>query len=158
MDTQNNVNLLTKEGYKKLKDELNYLRDIKRVDVATKIKEAREMGDVLENTVYDAAVEEQNYIENRIQELEDVVTNSKVIDSSNVKNKDSVQIGHTVVVECNGKKDQYTIVGSAEADPVSKFISHESPVGKALLGTKVGDLVEVTTPVARSVYKIVEIK
>jgi transcription elongation factor GreA len=152
-----NKNLLTKEGYEKLKSELEHLRNTKRVDVAAKIKEAREMGDILENTVYDAAVEEQDYIEARIKELEDILGNSKILAPSDLKH-DFVQLGHTVTIECEGRKDQFTIVGSEEADPLSKMISHESPVGKALLGTKIGDTVEVKTPVFKAVYKIIEIK
>ena len=151
---------LTKEGRNKLKEELRYLSEVKKVSIAEKIKEARELGDILENPMYDAAIEEQGYIEGRIKEIEEMLGNSEIIKKENkrVKTKGEVVIGSTVVVEVNGDKEVFTIVGGAEADPVTKFISNESPVGSALLGAKVGDTVEVKTPVSTTVYKVLEVK
>jgi transcription elongation factor GreA len=147
--------LLTQEGHDKLKEELEYLRNTKRNEVAIKIKDAREMGDVLENIAYDNALEEQGYVEGRIIEIDEILNNSQVV--SNVSSS-KVDLGCTVTVEYEGKKDVFTIVGSVEADPGKRMISHESPVGSALLGAKVGDLVEVKTPIFTAVYKVIEIK
>jgi len=150
-------NFLTESGHKRLKEELNKLKKIDRVKIAEKIKEARDMGDVQENTYYDSTLEEQGYIEGRIEEIEIILSNSAIVDKSKA-DKSSVSIGNTVVVELEKKKDQFTIVGSVEADPIKKMISNESPVGKALLGAKVGDHVEVKTPIFTATYKILEIK
>ncbi len=150
---------LTKEGYTKLKEELKYLSGVKRASVAEKIKEARSYGDILQNPVYDAVVEEQGYIEGRITEIEEILGNAEIIEKKKKdKSRQTVIVGSTVVVEANGTKDIFTIVGIAEADPMSKLISNESPVGKALLGAKIGDKVEVSTPIFTTVYKIVGIK
>lgn len=148
---------LTQAGYKKLKDELARLKSIDRVDVASKIKDAREIGDILENSVYDAAVDEQSYIEGRISEIEDMLTNAKVISSKHSKHKE-VQIGCTVIVASKEQQHQFTLVGIDETDPEKNHISYESPVGKALLGAKLGDEVEVVTPQLTAKYKVLEIK
>lgn len=148
-------NYLTQVGYKNLKEELEHLRNFARVEVAAKIKEARDMGDIEENLVYDSAVEEQGYVEGRIAEIEDILSKSVVVEE--VKS-DVVVLGSLVVVEHSGGKDTFRIVGSAEADPVKRLISNESPVGKALLGAKKGDIVLVTTPVIVVEYKVVDIK
>lgn len=148
---------LTKAGLKKLKEELRSLKEVGRSEVAAKIKEARDMGDVLENSIYDSALEEQGHIEGRIKEIEDTLSTAVIIDESKTP-KDVVGVGSVVVVEFEDKKDTFTIVGSAEADPVKKLISNESPVGKALLGSKIGDIVEVVTPIFTAKYKIVGIK
>lgn len=147
---------LTKEGFKKLKEELKHLRELSRTTVAAKMKDAREMGNVLENVVFDAAVEEQNYIDGKIQEIESILSNAHIV-SKEDQVADTVMIGSQVVVEFEGKTDKFTIVGSAEADPTNKFISNESPVGKALLGAKLGSNVKIETPIFKVVYKIKEI-
>lgn len=152
--TQSKI-LLTKEGHDALKKELEYLKSQKRNEVAIKIKEAREMGDVLENTAYDSAVEEQGHVEGRINEIEEILNNSEIVSGTNTG---VVDLGCTITVEFEGKKDIFTLVGSVEANPTKKMISHESPVGKALLGAKVGDEVEVKTTIFTAVYKIIEIK
>lgn len=149
---------LTKEGQQKLKEELKHLSEVKRASVAEQIKEARSYGDILQNPVYDAAVEEQGYIEGRISEIEEILGNSEIIKKTNGGDANAVFVGSTVVVNVNGVKDSFTIVGVAEADPVNKLISNESPVGKSLLGAKIGDEVKVVTPIFTTVYKIVEIK
>ena len=147
---------LTQAGYKNLKTELTHLKKSARTAVAEKIREARDMGDVLENSVYDSALEEQGYIEGRIGELEEILTNSEIV--KKIKGTGIVEIGSPVVVEIRRQKETFTIVGSAEADPIKSIISNESPVGKALLGLKVGDTVEVKTPVFTAKYKVVQIK
>ena len=149
---------LTKEGRSKLQKELKELSSVKRASVAEQIKEARALGDILQNPVYDAAVEEHGYIEGRISEIEEILANSEIIKKDKKKSKDGVFVGSTVVVEVNGINDSFTIVGVAEADPVKKLISNESPVGKSLLGAKIGDEVKVVTPIFTTTYKIVEIK
>ena len=148
-------NYLTQVGYKNLKEELDNLRKFARVEVAAKIKEARDMGDIEENLMYDSAVEEQGYIEGRIAEIEEIISKSVVVEE--VKS-DTVILGSLVIVEFSGRKDTFRIVGSAEADPVKRLISNESPVGKALLGAKKGDVVVVTTPVIVVEYKVIDIK
>jgi transcription elongation factor GreA len=149
-------NYLTKEGLKKLKEELNHLRKEIRGEIAAKIKEARDMGDVLENTVYDAAIEEKGNVEVRISQLENLISNAEIVDSPN--SKDEVTVGSTVIVDFSGRKDTFKIVGSAESDPVNKLISNESPVGQALLGSKKGEIVNVKTPVFTVKYKVLDIK
>lgn len=147
---------VTSDGYKKLKDELKFLLDEKRPQLATKIKEAREMGDILENLPYDQAIEEQGLTEARIKEINDILNVAKIVDKS--LSKDAVSIGTKVVLEMDGTTNSFTLVSSVEADPTKRWISIESPVGSALLGRKVGDLVEIKTPVFTAKYKIVEIK
>lgn len=150
-------NYITSEGYKKLKAELLELKDVDRGEIAAKIKEARDMGNVMENTTYDALIEDQNQLENKIQELENILAKSEIVDDASAKS-DQVVIGSKVVVEFEGKKDEFTIVGSAEADPLKRYISNESPVGKAILGAKIGDIVGISTPVFKVEYKVLEIK
>ena len=147
---------LTPEGFKKLKEDLRQLRELSRTTVAAKMKDAREMGNVLENVVFDAAVEEQNYIDGKIQEIENILSNAHIVTKED-RVAGVVMIGSKVVVECEGKSDTFTIVGSAEADPTNKYISNESPVGKALLGEKLGAHVKIETPIFKVVYKIKEI-
>lgn len=149
--------LLTQKGVGKLNHELEELLTIKRPKVTERIKQAREFGDLMENSEYDAAKDEQSMIEGRIRELEEILKNAQLI-SAPQKKADFVVIGSSVVVEVEGQVDEFTIVGSLEADPLNKKISNESPVGQALLGAKIGEVVEVTTPIVRAKYKIVEIK
>jgi len=148
---------LTQEGLQKLNQELDELIRVKRPEVLERIRETRELGDLTENSGYDAAKDEQNIIEGRIQELQDILAKVKVIPSSPQRNE-VVVIGSTVVVEVDGQIDEFTIVGSLEADPSKKKISNESPVGRALLGARKGEIVEVATPIVKARYKIIEIK
>ncbi len=145
---------LTSEGLAKLKEELDYLRSTKRKEVTERIAKAREYGDISENSEYDTARDEQSFTEGRILEIESLLKRSEIIEE---KHLDVIQIGSTVTVEIEGEKDTYHIVGTMEAEPESGKISHESPVGKALLGLKVGDEVDVTTPYATLHYRIKEI-
>lgn len=152
-------NLLTYAGLKKLEDELHDLKVVKRKEVAEKIKEAREQGDLSENAEYDAAKDEQRDIEARIEELEKILKNAEVVVEDEV-DLDKINIGCQVKIldiEYSEELD-YKIVGSTEANSLKGKISNESPVGKALIGHKVGDTVEVETPAGVFAYKILEIQ
>jgi transcription elongation factor GreA len=139
--------LLTPEGLDKLKAEIEYLSNDKRREVAERIKEAREFGDISENSEYDDAKNEQAMLEARIASLEDKLRSASVIDPTEL-DKDVVRVGSLVSVkdEGSGKSLKYTIVGSTEADPSENKLSNESPVGKALVGRKRNDTVKVTLP------------
>ena len=139
--------LLTPEGLQKLKEEIEHLSNVKRREVAERIKEAREFGDISENSEYDDAKNEQAMLEARIASLEDKLRSASVIDASELDN-DVVRVGSLVHVknEDSGKSETYAIVGSTEADPSANRLSNESPVGKALVGRKKGDEVKVTLP------------
>jgi transcription elongation factor GreA len=139
--------ILTPEGYEKLKAEIEHLSTQRRREVAERIKEAREFGDISENSEYDDAKNEQMMLEARIAELEQKLRSAQVIDSSEL-GTDVVRVGSTVHVkdEKTGKSTKYTIVGSAEANPAEAKLSNESPVGKALIGGKRGDVVSVQVP------------
>lgn len=134
--------LLTAEGYKALEEELNDLRINKRAENVQAIKEARSHGDLSENSEYDAARDEQAKIEARIQELEYKLENATIIDSSK---KDVVSVGTkvTILYVDDDEEDEYSIVGSLEADPFENKISNESPIGAAIIGKKVGDIIDV---------------
>jgi transcription elongation factor GreA len=138
--------LLTPEGLDKLKAEIEYLSNEKRREVAERIKEAREFGDISENSEYDDAKNEQAMLEARIATLEDKLRSASVIDASEL-DSNVVRVGSVVNVKDDGGKSlKYTIVGSTEADPSQNRLSNESPVGKALLGRKNGDSVKVQLP------------
>lgn len=149
--------LLTHEGLENLEKELQELKVVRRKDVAAKIKEARGQGDLSENAEYDAAKEEQAEIEARIVTIENMLRNAEVIDSGNVT--DTVSIGNTIKLFDNEFQEEieYTLVGSAEADPFNGKISNESPIGATIIGHKVGDTVEVDTPDGVISFKILEI-
>ena len=139
--------LITEEGLQKLKEEIEELSTDKRREVAERIKEAREFGDIAENSEYDDAKNEQAMLEKQISDLEDKLRNSRVIDESEVTN-DAVAVGVTVHVkdQKTDKSNKFKIVGSAEANPSDSKLSNESPVGRALLGHKRGETVTVTVP------------
>ena len=152
--------MLTDEGLQKLEDELEYLKTVKRKEVSAKIKEALGFGDLSENAEYDEAKNEQAQVEARIVQLENMLKNATVIDQDDV-DIDKVGIGTIVkVLDADfGEKFEYSIVGSTEADPDNDKISDESPVGKALMGRKVGESVEVSTPAGTTfTLEILEIK
>ncbi|HIE16745.1 MAG TPA: transcription elongation factor GreA [Dehalococcoidia bacterium] len=137
--------LITNEGLAKLQDELEYLHSVRRPEVAAKIKRAREMGGTENNAEYEDAKNDQAFVEGRILMLENIVKNAVVINSPALPGV--VELGNKVLIQNqDGKIEQFAIVGSAEANPIDGKISHESPVGKALLGKKIGDQVEVQTP------------
>ena len=150
--------LLTYAGLKKLEDELENLKVVKRKEVAGKIKEAREQGDLSENAEYDAAKDEQRDIEARIEELEKILKNAEVVVEDEV-DLDKINVGCTVdVYDCEFEEEiEFKIVGSTEANSLQGKISNESPVGKALLGRKVGDVVKVETQAGEMEYKVLKI-
>lgn len=157
--TQNNKEvLLTEEGLEKLKQELETLKTEKRHEVAERLKEAIAQGDLSENSEYDAAKEEQAFIESRIVTLENMIRNAKII-NKNTQDKDIVSVGAKVTIQeiPEGDVETYTIVGSAESDPLSGRISNESPIGAELIGKKVGETVDVPVPSGTIQFKIVKI-
>lgn len=151
-------NILTREGLKRYEDELHELKVVRRKEVAQKIKEAREQGDLSENAEYDAAKDEQRDIEARIEDLEKILKNVEVVDEEDVT-ADHIMIGSKVKIYDIEFDEElsYKIVGSTEANSIKGKISNESPVGKALLGAVVGDTVTVHTPAGESNYKVLEI-
>ncbi len=151
--------ILTEEGYKKLREEIEHLSTHKRREVAERIKVAREFGDISENSEYDDAKNEQAQIESRIQQLEQKLRNARVVDTEHLDNQ-SVSIGHRVTLKNTQSKEtvEYSIVGSAEADPRNRRLSNESPVGKAILGRKKGEKVTIPAPRGVIEYQIVKIQ
>lgn len=152
------VTTVSSEGLKKLQEELEYLKTTKRKEVAEAIKVARGFGDLSENSEYDEAKNEQGLVEARIAEIEAMLKNVKVIDESNIAT-DKVSVGNRVKVydETFEEEVEYTIVGSSEANPMEFKISDESPIGKALIGATIGEVVKAETPGGETVMKIVEI-
>jgi len=152
-------NILTYEGLKKYEDELHELKVVKRQEVAQKIKEAREQGDLSENAEYDAAKDEQRDIEARIEELEKILKNAEVVVEDEV-DFDKINVGCAIKVfdVTFDEEMEFKIVGSTEANSLKGKISNESPVGKALIGSKIGDVVEVETQAGILRYKVLEIQ
>ncbi|CAM4516844.1 transcription elongation factor GreA [Paenibacillus endophyticus] len=151
--------ILTQEGLRKLEDELENLKSVKRREVAERIKVAIGYGDISENSEYEDAKNEQAFIEGRVLTLEKMLRNARIINNDDI-DIDTVSIGSIVTVEDMeyGDTMEYSIVGTAEADPLQNKISNESPVGKAILGKKKGTVVEVSVPVGIIQYKILDIK
>lgn len=152
----NDVVYLTKDGLVKLKDELKELTEVKRPEVAQKIKTARELGDISENTMYDAAKNEQAFVEGRITELNDILKKAVVLEEGS--SNGLVSVGCKVTVHIEGDEEEFHVVGAPEADPLDKKISIESPLGLALSGKKVGDEVTVEAPVGKLTYKILKVE
>ncbi|MED3717778.1 transcription elongation factor GreA [Geobacillus thermodenitrificans] len=150
---------MTKEGKEKLEQELEYLKTVKRKEVVERIKIARGFGDLSENSEYDAAKDEQVFVESRIQMLETMIRNAVIIEEDK-ENPDVVSLGKSVTfIELpDGEEETYTIVGSAEADPFEGKISNDSPIAKSLIGHRVGDEVTVQTPGGEMLVKIVAVK
>ena len=151
--------MLTEEGYNKLVDKVNYLKSVRRIEIAERLKAAIALGDLSENSEYDDAKNEQAFLEGEIQELEAKIRNSDIIKAGA---GDVVQMGSTVVVVdqefAEDGPETFMIVGSTEADPDEGKISNESPLGQALLGQKVGSVVDVHAPAGVIKYEIREIK
>lgn len=148
---------LTKKGRKNLEEELAHLQDVKRPEVAIRLHDAMEDGELIENAEYEAAKNEQAFVEGRILELEHILASAQEI--KRLRTKDMVRIGSTVAVKENGSAEEtYTIVGAAEANPKAGMISNESPLGRALLDGKVGDEVQVDAPAGVLSFRIVKIK
>lgn len=152
-------NILTYQGLKKLEDELQELKVVRRKEVAAKIKEAREQGDLSENAEYDAAKDEQRDIETRIEEIEKILKNAEVVVEDEV-DVNKINVGCTVKVydEEFEEELEFKIVGSSEANSLQGKISNESPVGKALIGRSIGDVVEVETQAGVISYKVLAIE
>jgi len=151
--------ILTPEGFEKLKDEIQYLSNDRRREVAERIRVAREFGDIAENAEYDTAKNEQAHLEARIALLEERLAHSRVVTKKEIKTGE-VSIGTKVRLRDVGanKTIEYHIVGSAEADPAENKLSNESPVGKAIMGRKKGETVEVAAPRGKLKFKIMDIK
>jgi len=148
--------LITREGLKKLQDELEFRRTIKRQEIARAIKEAKEQGDLSENAEYAEAKHQQNENENRVAELEAIIKDSEIVEHD--KSVIGIQIGSKVKVRFNGNEMEFQIVGSSEADPANFKISNESPMGRAFMGRIKDDNVEVATPAGKKRYKILDVK
>jgi len=152
------TNFLTKEGFEKLQGELEYLRTVKRQEVADRLHEAMEGGELIENAEYEAAKNEQAFVEGRIQELEMLLATARVIEDDKKKKNDTVQVGSTVTIQEGGfEEETYTIVGAAEANPQDGKISNESPIGKAILNHRAGDVVQVEAPDGAYKVRIIKI-
>ena len=151
--------ILTPEGYERLKQEIDHLRTEKRREVADRIRVAREFGDIAENAEYDDAKNEQAMLEHKIAQLEERLLNARVIDANEIS-KDVVSIGTKVKLKDmeTNKSVEYLIVGSAEANPSESKLSNESPVGKAIMGRKKGETVEVAAPRGALKFKILDIR
>jgi len=147
---------LTPEGLAKIKEEYQTLTSERRREIAERIQRARELGDLTENAEYQAAREEQAAVEGRIAELEELMKRAEVV-KNNKECPVKIDVGCRVRVHLEGQDEEFQIVGAPEADPSSGKISHESPLGQALLGKKVGDKIEVEAPVGKLVYKILDI-
>lgn len=150
------VEYFSEDGLKKLKEELHKLKTSKRQEIAARLEHAKTLGDLSENAEYQEAKEEQSLVELQIAELEERILNARVIQKN--WRTDIVSVGSTVRVSSNHGEETFIIVGSEEANPAEGKISNESPMGKAFLGAKVGDITEVKTPAGTVTYKILEIK
>jgi transcription elongation factor GreA len=155
MDKQDKIVQVTQSGLDALTVELEELVNTKRPALVDRLERARQEGDLSENSDYINAREELEFLDGRIDELKEVVSNAKVVAEGN---GNKVDIGTSVIVELDGKKHEFHIVGEWEADPMEKKISHESPLGKQLVGKVVGETVEVEAPAGKIIYKVVEIK
>ena len=147
---------LTREGHQKLQEELDYLRTVRRHEVAERLHEAMEGGELIEDAEYEAAKNEQAFVEGRILELEMLLANARVINENNVA--DVIQVGVTVTIqEEGGQPESYTIVGPAEANPRNGRISNESPLGRALMDHRAGDIVRVDAPGGPFVVNVMKV-
>jgi len=153
------TSFLTSEGYQKLQDELDFLRTTKREQIADRLHEAIEGGELLDNAELEAAKNEQAFVEGRIKELEILLATARVVDERTI-DKETIQIGNLVVIQEEGsrEKEEYTIVGAAESDPGDGRISNESPLGKALMGKRVGEKVQVDAPAGSYVVKVLKVE
>jgi len=147
---------LTKEGLEKLREELKNLKENKRQEVVDRLQKARGMGDLSENSEYTAAKESLALVEERIKEIEAIVKNAEIVE--NHSNNYQVALGSLITIETDGQRQSFHIVGEFEADPLQQKLSSTSPIGKALLGKRSGETVEVEIPAGKTSYKILEIK
>lgn len=155
------VTLITREGLEKLQEELGYLKEVRRKEVAERIREAISYGDLSENSEYEEAKNEQAFLEGRILDLEEKIKHVQIIDEKHKKAATTVQIGSRVYIRSltskTKKEEEFVIVGSTEADPLNHKISNESPIGRALLEKRVGETVRATVPAGIVQYKILKI-
>ncbi len=149
---------ITREGLEALRQEYEYLVKHRRPEIARIIQEAREHGDIRENAAYDAAKHDQAFIEGRIREIEELLKRVELIEEPRDGDRSVVRVGSTVTIEIDGELETYTIVGAVEAKPSAGRISNESPVGKALLGHRAGDVVTIETPNGRITARIVNVE
>ena len=150
---------LTQDGLNELKKEYEELTKVKRPEVVVRVSDARNLGDLSENAEYVAAREELSFIDGRIDELEELLKQATLIhhDNSKKNGKKLVALGSKVILTVSGKKEEFTVVGEWEADPTEKKISHESPLGKALLGRQNGETVEVEAPAGKIQYTVLSV-
>lgn len=156
-----NVTYVTEEGLKKIKEELHYLKETRRVEISEKLRLAIAEGDLSENADYHDAKEQQGFIEGRIKDLEDSLRNIKLIDDKATGQKGIIRVGSTVTiceVGFEDEEEEYRIVGVHEANPTDGLISNESPIGRALLGAKKGKVVTVDTPRGQTKFKVLKVK
>jgi transcription elongation factor GreA len=152
------TSFLTREGYQKLQDELDYLRTQKRQEIASRLHEAMEGGELLDNAELEAAKNEQAFVEGRIKELEILLATARIIENKGTPSE-SVQVGSVVTIKEEGSEPEiYTIVGAAEANPATGHISNESPLGKALLGRRAGDRAQVEAPAGPFIVEIMKLE
>lgn len=149
---------VTKDGHKKLLEELDHLVNVRRPEIIKLVASAREEGDLKENAGYDAARNDQSFIEGRIRDIESILKRIDIIDEDAAGAGNIVTIGSTVTIKIDGDKETYTIVGAVEADPAAGRISNESPFGKALLGRKIGETTEIVTPVSTLQAEVIAIE
>lgn len=147
---------ISEEGLEKLKKELNKFKTVKRKEIADRLEAAKALGDLSENAEYQEAKEAQSLIEAQIAEMEERLRDVRMI--GKIRSQDYVEVGSTVILRSGNEEEEYTIVGSEEADPASAKISNESPIGKAVLGKKRGDKFEVKTPGGPVSYQLFSIK
>lgn len=151
--------ILTEEGLEKLKEELEYLKVTKRKEITEKIKEARGFGDLSENSEYDAAKDAQAAMEQRVAEIENIIKTAKIVSADELPSDVVGIMSRVRVFDCDmEEEDEYTIVGSTESDPLSGKISDESPIGKGLMGKKVGEIADIETPGGVIQLKILDIQ
>ena len=150
---------LTEEGLAELRKEYEELSKVRRPEVLERLSDARNQGDLSENAEYTAAKDELSFLDGRIDELEELLKQATIIkeEDKKVDGKDVVSLGSTVTVHIDGEKEEFTVVGEWEADPTEKKISNESPLGKALMGKTVGDMLEVEAPAGTLKYKVVSV-
>lgn len=144
--------LMTQEGFNELEKELKVLVEKKRPKAVDRLETAREMGDLAENSEYASAVEDLTFIDGKISEIEEIIRHAEIVAKSHAQK--TVRIGSQVHLTANGKEVHYTVVGEWEADPKERKISHNSPLGKAIMGKKIGDVIEVEAPVGKIKYEI----
>jgi len=153
------TSFLTKEGYRKLQEELDYLRTVKRQEIAERLHEAMEGGELIENAEYEAAKNEQAFVEGRIKELEILLASARILDEETRSKSDTIQVGYKVTIqEEGGDPETYVIVGAAEANPKEGRISNESPLGKALLNHREGETVRVDAPAGSFMVHILKVE